>query len=134
VGYVPKRKKYHLDFAGTDLDGLEVTLHGLSFGEFLEVQALKGVADGDKEDSTRLMERFVSHLVSWNITAEDGTPVPPTAEAVNELDIDLVLAVIAAWLRGISGVSAPLENGSTSGQPSQEELIATETLSPSLAS
>ncbi|MFC4609720.1 hypothetical protein ACFO9E_18145 [Streptomyces maoxianensis] len=134
MGYVPKRKRYHLDFTGTDLDGLEVTLHGLSIGEFLEIQKLRGLENGDADDSDSLVKQFADHLVAWNVTTEDGTPVEPTLAAVAGQDIDFVLTIINAWIRALTGVSVPLENGSTSGQQSPEELIATESLSPSLAS
>ena len=133
--FVPKRKQYRLDFAGHDtLNGLEVTLHGMSIGEFLEVQKLQGLTEDDNEGTTQMIQHFVDHLVAWNVTTETGVAVLPTMEAVAGLDVDTVLEIISAWLRAIAGVSAPLDGDSTSGLSSLEESIGTETLSPALAS
>jgi hypothetical protein len=133
--FVPKRKHYRLDFTGHDtLDGLEIVLYGLSIGEFLEVQKLQGITEEDTEESNALIQRFVDHIVSWNVTTDTGIPVKPTMKSISDLDMDDVMSAIAAWLKAIAGVPVPLENGSNDGLSSLEELMATETLSPSLAS
>ncbi len=132
--YIPQRKTYTLNFAGTALDGLIVTMTGLSIGEYLEMQKLQGLAQGETDDTDSLVGKFVDHLIEWNVTTETGVAVTPNMKSVSGLDVDFVLEIINAWIRAISGVSAPLESSSTSGQPSLEDSIQTVSLSPSLAS
>lgn len=132
-GYVPERKKYTLNFDDTtDYKGLVVVMHSLSMGEILAVQAVQ--TGKNVESVEKVFKIFARNLVEWNVSRPDGTPVPATYEGVQEQDMDMLVAIMGAWMRATTEVSAPLDRPSTSGQPSPEELISTVSLSPSLLS
>jgi hypothetical protein len=129
--YIPRQKTYTLDFKGTEHNGLVVTMEPLSVGEILEVQG----SQGDKPSSDNpVFAIFARHIIRWNLARPDGSDVPTTLEGVLEQSADLLTAIVAAWSNAIAGVPAPLDRRSTSGSTSLEDMITTETLSPSLAS
>jgi hypothetical protein len=130
--YVPERTTYRLNFTGTKYNGLVVEMRSMAIGEFLKVQQAQ--AEQDAEKAAEIFEVFGKCLVDWNVSRPDGTNVPASYEGVQEQDLDFLMAIMAAWVKAISGVSAPLESGSTSGLPSVAGLMSTETLSESRAS
>lgn len=114
--------------------GFEVTLRKLKLGEWLEITGMGGdEAPGVRHVGDQL-ERMADKLVAWNLEDEDGNPVPTTAEAVLDQDRDLMIAILNAWLDGLTGVSAPLEQSSPDGAPSLVESIPMAPLSESLVS
>lgn len=129
MGYKRKPKIYRIRFAdGTEYEGLEVTLRGLSTEQFL-------AAEGRSESNLReMVELFADRLVGWNLEGDDGTPVPTTLESVLQEDWVMLDAIFGEWLEAIRGVPAPLEQPSTSGGESPEVSIPMEPLSSSLAS
>ncbi|MFI1472031.1 hypothetical protein [Streptomyces wuyuanensis] len=134
MGFAAKRKIYELKFDDDeDLKGLEVTLKGLNTGQVLELDAAR--QDGSEDAIRSMLQLLASQLVEWNMEDPDtGEPVPTTLEGVHSLDFDLNWKIIDAWQAAVSGVSAPLEDGSNSGEPSLEASIPMETLSSSLVS
>lgn len=126
MGYRPKRKIYTLDFSGTDYEGLQVTVRGLTVAEELEL-------DGQEASSDLIIKRLVSRLISWNVEDDKGQPVPTTHDGVCTQDVAMVLAILDALRTANSGVPAPLPNGSPAGEPSAVASIPTEPLSPSPA-
>lgn len=134
MGFVPKKKTYVLDFAGTAEDGLLVTVRGLSTGEYLDAIELERTSNEDEESADKLILLFADKLVSWNIEDEAGTPVPADLGGVRQQDLDFNLTIINAWTTAMAGVPAPLEQSSPAGEPSPVESIPMETLSSSLAS
>ncbi len=131
MGYVPKKKTYKLDFAGTEHDGLLVRIRGINTGQYMDLLGLKSIAEEDEDAQTKMLELMVDRLVDWNITEEDGTPVPCDLAGVRAQDLDLNLAIINAWQKAIADVPAPLPQGSPSGEPSPVASIPMEALSPS---
>jgi hypothetical protein len=129
--FVPQETTYTLNFEGTDMDGLVVVMKQPSIGEIMAVK--RANTDGQDADE-RAIDTFVRNLVSWNLARQDGSAVPPTKDGLLAQSISFMMAVITAWTNAVAGVAAPLELPSTSGGTSQEELIQTATLSPSLAS
>lgn len=119
MGFKRKRKLYKLTFADPDMDGLQVTMHAIPVGVVLELQAASEKTDGN----ARLFEIMSEALVEWNLENEDGTPVPATKEGVMTQDMDFVMAIITSWTEAISGVSAPLASGSTSGETFPEASL-----------
>lgn len=128
MGYRPKRKIYDLDFTGTEYDGLKVTVRGVSTGQALDIDAAR--VDGGDEAMRGMLELLAEQLVDWNIEDDDGQPVPANLDGLRAQDIGLNLAIVNAWQTAMAGVPAPLESGSTSGEPSLVASIPTETLSP----
>jgi len=133
MGYRHQIPRVNVAFEeGHDYHGCEVTLRKLKLGEYLDLVGINpesGVSNvGDQ------LQKMADKLITWNLEDEAGLPVPTTREAVLEQDKDLMLAVLGAWLDGVNGVSAPLEQPSTGGEPSPAASIPMEPLSPSLAS
>ncbi|MDG4535331.1 hypothetical protein [Streptomyces sp. AV19] len=132
MGFVKKPKRIVLRFEGDpELDGLEVTLRGLTVAEYLEVMGLGEVEAASVPDMIR---RFARALISWNLETEDGAPVPITEDEVFGLDQDFVMRLASAWIDALAGVSAPLGQSSPDGGPSPVASIPMEPLSESLAS
>lgn len=134
MGFRHKRKRINVSFEeGHEYHGLEVTLRGMSLGEYLE---LEGIGEVDRSSVGDQLRRFAESLISWNLEDEDtGEPVPTTVEAVYAQDQDLMLMLATRWIEALRGiVSAPLEQSSPDGEPSLEASIPMETLSSSLVS
>lgn len=112
MGFQRKRKVYKLDFAGTEYDGLEVKVGGLTTGEWLELVGLSGSDedDGGKE-TERMLRFFADHLKSWNLE-EDGEPVPTTFEGIVANDLSMNMTIINAWTSALQSVSEETEKKS----------------------
>jgi hypothetical protein len=125
-------KHYKLRFADGDYEGLEVTMKSVSIGE---MRALQGNGEESGRDGfDRMVSLVASHLVEWNRDDEHGAALPPTMESLEDEEPSLVNLIIDKWTDAVAGVSAPLEQPSTSGAPAPVESIPMEALSPSLAS
>ena len=122
MGYRPKRRILALDFTGTEHDGLQASVRGLTVGEELELNDMEWTPQN-------VVKALVQRLVSWNVEDENG-PVPTTFDGVCTQDGDMVLAILNALRQANSGVSDPLPNGSPSGGPSPEASIPMAPLSP----
>lgn len=133
MGYVPKRKIYRLQFEDAEMDGLEVRMRGLSTGQYLDLVGLKQEAEGGGE-AGELFGFMAERMVDWNVTEEDGTPVPADLEGIRAQDMAFSMAIVNAWTTAMAGVPAPLEQPSTSGESSLEASIPMEVLSSSLVS
>jgi len=121
-------KVFRLVFSDPDMDGLVVRARSVSLGTVRRIRALPDDADA-LEETLRV---FVPALVSWNLRDEDDQPVPATTEALNDLDMDFVSAILAAWMSAVTGeVPDPLERRSNGGGPSLEASIPMEALSAS---
>jgi hypothetical protein len=82
-----------------------------------------------------MLELLAGALVSWNAEDPDtGMPIPSTMEGIRSQDLDFNLKIINAWTDAIGGVSAPLPETSTAGEPSVEASIPMDVLSASLVS
>lgn len=126
MGYRLQRKAYRLRFQGTDLDGLEATVRSLSTGQLLQLEAARlARAEGGKgsEGATReMVELLASELMEWNAEDEDsGEPIPATLDGLLSQDLDVAMAIIAAWQQAMNGVPAPLSETSSGGEPSALE-------------
>jgi len=129
-----------LDFAGTQYEGLEVTVDAVSTGlmldilEHYEAVAAEGVTMAQARPAIQaLFEGFSSVLESWNVTRK-GEPVPATLEGIRSLDITFVMKVIEAWISGTTSAPPELGKGSSSGGTSLEAVTAAAALSSSLPS
>ncbi|WP_405531495.1 hypothetical protein OG592_26970 [Streptomyces avidinii] len=136
MGYVHKIPRIDVSFPEDhEYHGCEATLRRLKLGEWLDITGLGG--NSDKPLVRNVGDQLLTmadKLISWNLEAEDGTPVPTTVEAVLEQDQGLMMAILGQWLDGLAGVSAPLEPSSTDGELSQVASIPMDTLSSSLVS
>lgn len=128
MAFQRKRKVYHLDFGGTEYDGLEVKVHGLTTGEYLELVSLTGSTGEKSSETEQLLRLFAKHLVSWNLQ-EEGEPVPSSFDGVKANDLAMNMRIIDAWTDAMVNVSAATEKKSLAGDPSLVASIPTETLS-----
>ena len=130
MGYV-RDSTYKLkfeEFADGDGNALEIRVKPLSVERWL---ALVGGDLGHEET----LELFIDHLVGWNVEERDQdgevSPVPATRKGVRSQDVVFVLQLVDMWAGKIGSVSAPLVTTSGDGQPSLEESLPMEPLSPS---
>ncbi|MGW5616282.1 hypothetical protein [Streptomyces sp. NPDC003877] len=127
MGYRPKRKLITLDFEGTKHDGLEVTMRGLTVGEELELDDLRG----KEGNGRRIFEMMAGLLHEWNVEDDQGQPVPATFEGVRTQDSTFIQEILDALQGSQSEVSDPLPQSSPSGEPSPVASIPMEPLSES---
>lgn len=127
--FIPKRKTFKLAF-DDEHAGLVVRCRSVPVGKFLELASLAGSTTGSAEDSkgqlgavAQLFAMFGDVLLSWNVADDDGTPVPATANGLLTLDIDLAMKIVSEWIKAATGVSTPLDPGSTDGSRSVELSI-----------
>ena len=140
MGYKRQTKTFRLTWPeGEDLAGLEVTIAGLSTGEFLELADLtdnvSDTTDPSIEDTRKLLAMLAGSLKDWNLEDEGGKPVPATIEGVMSNEFTFNLDVIVAWMEAVGGaLSGPLGQPSISGSPALEASLPMEPLSESRAS
>lgn len=129
MSFKRKRKVYVLDFEGTEYEGLQVKVRGLTTGEYLEIVSLSAPnTEGDREVEG-MLRMFANHLVSWNLTDEDsGELVPTTYEGVSGNDFVMNMAIINAWTEAIASVPEKTEKKSFPGDAPLVASIPTETL------
>jgi hypothetical protein len=133
MGFKRNPKIYHLTWEDGDYAGLEVNIRSLNMGQLLEAKSGKSANGKDGLEGT--VELLADRIVGWNLEDEEtGAPVPATLDAMKGEDDDLILDIINRWMEAVSGVPAPLDATSPSGEISQVASIPTEALSPSLAS
>jgi hypothetical protein len=91
MAFKRKRKVYKLDFEGTEYDGLEVKVRGLTTGEYLELVSLSAPGtEGDAKETDGMLQLFASHLISWNLVDEDNNePIPSTFEGIKTNDLTM---------------------------------------------
>lgn len=130
MAFKRKRKVYRLDFTGTEYEGLEVKVRGLTTGEYLEIVALSAPGTEDETNETEGMLRmFADHLISWNLVDDDTEePVPTTYEGVKTNDFVMNSFIVNAWTAAIASVPEGTEKKSLPGDSSLVASIPTETL------
>jgi hypothetical protein len=125
MAYRRERRIYILEFADPEYEGLEIKVRSIPIRELTELMVL----DPESEDPAvrvssinKLMAAFAEALVSWNMTDENGAPLPATLEYIESEETDFVLTCIAQWMAVISRVNdaSPLDGNSTPGPAIQE--------------
>lgn len=136
MGY--QRSLLKLVFRDGEFGGLEVVCRRMKVADAMAATALAKVDQADPAQQVAALEKvteiLASHIVSWNLEDEDGEPVPTDLEHLREQDFQMVNALVTKWMEVAVGVSPPLSKPSNGGEPSLEELIPMEELSPSLLS
>jgi hypothetical protein len=135
MGFKPQRQVYKLVFPdGHDLHGLEIRTRGAAVGDLLTLTKAYGVAQAAtaagaamsatdaREAVEALVALFGRALISWNLDDEDDQPVPADPKGLESLDFAELLAIVMAWAKRVSEVSAPL------GLPSTPTGMSTSTL------
>lgn len=115
-----------------ELHGLEVTLQGMTIGEWMQATGMDG---GDGDDLAKTIARFHESLISWTLEDADGKPIPVSESRGRSHK--LIMRLNNAYVEALTGVhkSDPLPESSSSGESYPElSAIPTEPLSESLAS
>lgn len=129
MAFKRKRKIYNLDFTGTEYEGLEVKVRGLTTGEYLELVSLSAPGtEGDKE-TEGMLRMFSGHLVSWNLVDEEsGEPISTAYEGVVTNDFVMNMFIINAWTDALASVPEKVEKKSSTGETPLVASIPMETL------
>ncbi len=129
AGY-KRSKRYILEFEDEEFEGLEVTVGVPSLRDTLRIQALEGKLkeEGAFEELCTILGKYVKE---WNLLDDDDQPIRPSQDSLLDLDMDFVMTIVSAWTRAAVGVAAPLDEGSPSGETSEEAALPMATLSPS---
>lgn len=137
MGFEFPEDHYKLTFQGVPgMDGLEVVMLPMSVGTALKLQELqekKPTGKEDRQDVWDMMQLAADHIVSWNLE-RGGQPVPVCLDEVQKLRSATYRRIVREWDLAGTGVSAPLDDGSTSGDSLPEVFVPMEPSSPSLSS
>ena len=119
-------RSYRLKFEGTALEGAEVHLRNTSVATLLIVSERNNY-----EHSAELAEMLAAHVISWNLEDAAGEPVKLTADAIlAAMESAVFDHIMTEWYRAARGITAPLEQPSSDGEPLAEESIPMVALSP----
>jgi hypothetical protein len=128
AGFKRKKKIYKLDFEGTEYDGLEVKVGGLTTGEFLELIGLSAPGTEESNETEKMMQFFSAHLVSWNLEDENDEPVPATFDGVKTNELAMNQFIVSSWISALADVPEATEKKSSGGETPLMDSIPTETL------
>lgn len=126
AGYRREKKILKLTFADGEFEGLEVRVKALSVDGLMTLTKLNEPLKDTVKSMEMLEELFrflADRLLSWNLEddeAEEGVfvPVPATMEGVKRQDLEIIMAVVEAWMDVVARIDAPLDAGSSSGETS----------------
>lgn len=129
------KKVLKLKFADPEYADLEVVVRRPTMEQVIAVGSRREELQSASEMEVLkpLAELMCSLLIGWNLENE-GEPVPHTATALLAQDFDVAQTILKAWEDHAIGVSAPLEQGSSGGEPSLVASIPMATLPASQAS
>lgn len=96
-------------------EGLNIRVKSIKFGKVRQLIALMDEDDKDVEVMTEISSLLADALVSWDLQEEDGSPIEPTVEAIDDLEFDEVIDMVNRWLDSITGPDQGLGKGSGSG-------------------
>lgn len=128
MGYVPKQTSVKVDFAGTGLEGLEISLRSMTVGAIKDLGRLMAEVDAkkDADDITffdDVVGAFAGMIRCWNVEDDAGNPVEPTAGNIAGFDfVFFVLPAFQACAKALNGVDEGLGKGSRNGLPSAAGL------------
>lgn len=104
-------RTYVLEFGqGTYLEGAEIRLRSTPIGVTLQLEGMT---------PTEAIPLLVVYLESWNLEDSAGNPLPMTEEAIkHNIEKPVLNEIARQWYRAATGISAPLDPPSNSGEES----------------
>lgn len=130
MGY--KRGGLNLVFKDPGMEGLEINIRRPSIDDALAVEELRQLDRGQwREALGTILKRLAKAIRTWNLEDDDDVPIPPSESALQELDIDFLMALMDGWVSATVTVPDPLERPSPSGESVQELSLPMEILSES---
>lgn len=110
---------------GHHLAEVEIDIRSTSIGVLREVAQLRL---DYSEDTLKLAEALAGHVTRWNLDDADGQSLPIEAASLLGLEQPVLREIARQWQLAALGVTAPLEQPSTSGEQSPEESLPMEAL------
>lgn len=131
MGFKIKRKIYRLQWPETsDLHGFEVDMKPVPIRQLLALVAMADAADDPTKSAeeaekalTDLCDFVADGIVSWNLEDDDDRPIEPSADALANEDLGLLMEIVQGWVSAMTEVDAPLAGPSTAGEPSVDLLM-----------
>lgn len=115
MGY-RRTPKVHLLDLEENYPGFVVRMKGLKIGKMRKLLAAMD-DDVKTEDMIPEVSKLISEsVISWNLEDDEGNPVEPTVEAIEDFELDMLMDLVNAWLNKVNGVSEDLGKGSQSGE------------------
>ena len=110
-------------------EGLIVRMKAIKVGALRKVmKATSNRGDSSDESMEEVIALMAKSLVSWNLEDEKGKPVPANAKGIDDQELELLLAIMEAWMDAMIGVDEDLGKGSTSGASSPAPPLTMEAL------
>lgn len=106
---------YDIPFTEGPNEGLNIRVKSIKFGKVRRLIALMDDDDKDVEVMTEISVMLAEAIVSWDLQEEDGSPVEPSLEAIDDLEFPEVMDIVNRWLDHITGPSGDLGKDSNSG-------------------
>lgn len=133
-----ERNLYQLNFEGTDLDGFEVVMKGVSLERFIDITKIASALEtpeGRTPENIEAQFTVLSDLlVSWNLDDDDDQPVPATYDGLKQQDFSDVQRIMLGYMTAISSVPKASSDDSPSGATSEEASLGLGRLSAVQAS
>jgi len=105
----------------SEFSGLEIRLKRLSIRQLMQIEKLSDLRKNKTDDTESVMSELLDAigkgLLSWNYEDDDGTPVPAVRESLDDLDMDMVLALVGAWTKAAAAVPLASPPSSPTGAP-----------------
>lgn len=138
-GFKAPKTIYRLDFAGTELDGLEVRMTGGKLRDVFAAVRLVGVTDetltaADAELAMSQYQDMADHIISWNLEDDNDQPIAPDLDGLKSLETRHIQMIAAAWQKAQVDIPAPLPGASNSSPTTDLSTIRMEALPERLAS
>lgn len=128
MGYRKVPIIYTLELGG-EHKGLVVRMKSMKVGAMRKIVRL---LESDDESTTEMIDAMVNEvhkgIVSWNYEEEDGTPIEPTLEAIDDLDFDLLKDILDEWLSNVTGPNEELGKDSANGSRFPGQPVTMEAL------
>lgn len=115
MGY-RRTPKVHLLDLEENYPGFVVRMKGLKIGKMRQLLAAMDDETKTEEMIPAVSQLISEHVVSWNLEDDEGGPVEPTQEAIEDFELDMLMDVVNAWLEKVNGVSDDLGKDSPSGE------------------
>lgn len=121
MGFQLEPDSYKLIFEDPALSGFECHMRELSLDELLDISDLLAAdprSAGARERVTKRSEMIATSITGWNLEDVNGEPVPVSAAALLSAPQRFNVAITAAWLREVVGLTAPpatISDSSTDG-------------------
>jgi hypothetical protein len=126
--------EYRIGFgADSPYRGLEVTVTGMTIGQYRTMMRGWAQAVGSKTDEERaeaniasseyIQDQFFAHVRSWNLSRK-GKAVPVSRDELDELDSRLSAVLVRRWMDELVNVPDELLGKSGSGGTSEDLSLA----------